>query len=90
MLAAFVHLEGIPSDFRAWPPVRQAPRLAATLAQHAVEARLYRTLATLRTDAQVGTLEEARFRGVPRDRFLAWCDSLGVDGLRTRPARWAE
>ena len=90
VLAAFVHLEGIPSDFRAWPPVRQAPRLAATLAQHAVEARLYRTLATLRTDAQVGTLEEARFRGVPRDRFLAWCDSLGVDGLRTRPARWAE
>jgi 5'-3' exonuclease len=88
LLAEFIHLEGIPSDFHAWPQVRQAPRLAATLAERGEEAKLYRTLATLRTDAQVGTLEEARFQGVPRDRFLAWCDALGVAGLRSRPQRW--
>jgi 5'-3' exonuclease len=88
LLAEFIHLEGIPSDPRSWPPVRQAPRLAATLEEHREEAKLYRTLATLRTDAPVGSLEEARFRGVPRERFLAWCDALGIDGLRTRPQRW--
>jgi 5'-3' exonuclease len=88
VLAEFIHLEGIPSDARAWPPVRRAAVLAATLEEHRADARLYRTLATLRTDAPIGTLEEARFRGVPRDRFLAWCETLGVDGLRTRPQRW--
>jgi len=88
LLAEFIHLEGIPPDPSSWPPVRQAPRLAATLEEHREDAKLYRTLATLRTDAPVGTLEETRFRGVPRDRFLAWCDALGVDGLRTRPQRW--
>jgi 5'-3' exonuclease len=88
LLAEFVHLEGIPPDARAWPPVRRAAVLAATLEEHREDARLYRTLATLRTDAPIGTLEEARFRGVPRDRFLAWCDALGVEGLRTRPQRW--
>jgi 5'-3' exonuclease len=88
LLAEFIHLEGIPSDPRSWPQVRQAPKLAATLAERKEEARLYRTLATLRTDAPVGSLEDARFRGVPRERFLAWCDALGVDGLRTRPQRW--
>jgi len=88
LLAEFVHLEGIPSDARAWPSVRRAAVLAATLEEHRADARLYRTLATLRTDAPIGTLDEARFRGVPRERFLAWCDALGVDGLRTRPRRW--
>jgi 5'-3' exonuclease len=88
LLAEFVHLEGIPPDARAWPAVRRATTLAATLEERRDDARLYRTLATLRTDAPIGTLDEARFRGVPRERFLAWCDSLGVDGLRTRPQRW--
>jgi 5'-3' exonuclease len=88
LLAEFIHLEGIPSDPRSWPQVRQAPKLAATLEERKEEAKLYRTLATLRTDAPVGSLEDARFRGVPRERFLAWCDAVGVDGLRTRPQRW--
>jgi 5'-3' exonuclease len=88
LLAEFIHLEGIPSDPRSWPQVRRAPKLAATLAERKEDARLYRTLATLRTDAPVGSLEDARFRGVPRERFLAWCDAVGVDGLRTRPQRW--
>jgi 5'-3' exonuclease len=88
LLAEFIHLEGIPSDPRQWPQVRQAPKLAATLEERKEEAKFYRTLATLRTDAPVGSLEDARFTGVPRERFLAWCDAIGVDGLRTRPQRW--
>jgi 5'-3' exonuclease len=89
VLAKFVHLEQIPADPAGWPPVRQASRLAATLEAHREEALLYRRLATLRTDAPIGTLEEARFGGVPRERFLALCDSLGTGELRNRPRRWA-
>ncbi len=67
----------------------QAPRLAATLEAQRADALLYRRLATLRTDAPIGTLEEARFLGVPRERFLALCDALGTGDLRQRPRRWA-
>ena len=70
-------------------PVRQASRLAATLEEHREDALLYRRLATLRTDAPIGTLEETRFAGVPRERFLALCDALGTGELRDRPRRWA-
>jgi 5'-3' exonuclease len=89
LLAKFIHLENIPADPGTWPAVRQAPRLAATLAEHRADALLYRRLATLRTDAPIGTLEETRFRGVPRERFLQFCESLGTTELRSRPARWA-
>jgi 5'-3' exonuclease len=89
LLAKFIHLEHIPPSPSAWPAVRQAPRLAATLEAHREDALLYRRLATLRTDAPIGTLEETRFLGVPRDRFLALCDALGTNDLRDRPRRWA-
>ncbi len=89
LLARYIHLEEIPADPAGWPPVRQAPRLAATLEAQRADALLYRRLATLRTDAPIGTLEEARFLGVPRERFLALCDALGTGDLRQRPRRWA-
>jgi 5'-3' exonuclease len=89
LLAKFIHLEHIPASPSAWPAVRQAPRLAATLEAHREDALLYRRLATLRTDAPIGSLEETRFLGVPRDRFLALCDALGTNDLRDRPRRWA-
>ena len=89
LLARFIHLEQIPANPSAWPAVREAPRLAATLEAHREDALLYRRLATLRTDAPIGTLEETRFLGVPRDRFLALCDALGTGDLRDRPRRWA-
>ena len=89
LLARFVHLEQIPADISTWPSVRQAPRLSATLEAHREDALLYRRLATLRTDAPIGTLEETRFLGVPRERFRALCDALGTDDLRGRPRRWA-
>jgi len=89
LLARFIHLEQIPADPAGWPPVRQAVRLAATLEAQREDALLYRRLATLRTDAPIGTLEEARFGGVPRERFLALCDALDFRELRERPRRWA-
>jgi len=88
LLARFVHLDEIPADPARWPAVRQAPRLAATLAERREDALLYRRLATLRTDAPITTLEETGFDGVPRGRFLELCDALGTDELRHRPTRW--
>ncbi|HYZ88302.1 MAG TPA: 5'-3' exonuclease H3TH domain-containing protein [Myxococcales bacterium] len=89
LLAKFIHLEGIPGDPRTWPAVRQAPRLAATLEAQRDDAILYRRLATLRTDAPIGSLEETEFKGVPRERFLAFCDAIGTTELRGRPNRWS-
>ena len=89
LLAKFIHLEQIPDDPGTWPAVRQAPRLAATLAEHRADALLYRRLATLRMDAPIGTLEETRFGGVPREHFLQFCEALGTNELRGRPTRWA-
>src|SRR5438094_8590373 len=66
LLAAFVHLEQIPDDFRRWPKaVRGAERLAATLAARRDDAMLYRTLTTLRTDVPLAeSLDELAWRGV--------------------------
>src|SRR2546423_9878226 len=84
VLAKFIHLEHIPGDPAAWPPVRQAPRLAATLKERRQDALLYRRLATLRTDAPIGTLEGTRFAGVPRERCLAFCAAPVAGELRAR------
>jgi hypothetical protein len=36
------------------------------------------------------SLDDLRFRGVPRGRFEAWCDAVGSNTLRTVPRRWAD
>lgn len=91
LLARYGHLEAIPADPGAWQvPVRGAPRLAATLAERAEDARLYRELATLVTDVPLPEdLEDLAFAGVPREPYLAWCEAVGTEELRTRPTRWA-
>jgi 5'-3' exonuclease len=89
LLAKFVHLEQIPASPSTWPAVRQALRLAATLDARREDALLYRRLATLRIDAPIGSLEETTFCGVPRERFLVFCDSVGASDLRSRPTRWS-
>jgi 5'-3' exonuclease len=92
LLARYGHLEAIPADPADWDvAVRGAARLAATLEERAEDAVLYRELATLVTDVPLAaSLDDLRFRGVPRARFLAWCDAVGVDTLRDRPSRWAD
>jgi 5'-3' exonuclease len=90
LLGAYPHLEDIPRYAHQWAVrPRGALQLAETLAAHLPEARLYRQLATLVTDAPVATtLDELRFRGVPRQRFIAWCDELGAGSIRDTPRRW--
>jgi hypothetical protein len=92
VLARFGTIEAIPNDPLDWDlPLRGAVRLAAVLRDHRQDAALYRTLATLRTDAAIdGELEDLEWRGVPRERFEAFCNELGFGRLRERPHRWQD
>jgi 5'-3' exonuclease len=90
VLRAFGPLESIPDDVQRWPrELRGRDRLAGVWAKQKSEAFLYRTLATLRLDAPVSTtLAELEHHGVPRERFLAWCDAVGARTLKERAPRW--
>jgi len=86
VLGRYPHLEDIPALAAAWEvPVRGAAALSASLAQHRDEARLFRTLATLRTDAEVAAgLDELRWRGPDAAGLRALEELLGGDGLAAR------
>jgi len=93
LLARCLHLESVPEDPAAWPAsIRGAARLARTLALEREAALLYRRLATLVTDVPLAeSLEDLRFRGLPRGRFEAWSEELGAPALLAAArslARW--
>ena len=92
LIGAYEHLEAIPEHAIDWKvKPRGALQLATTLAERREEAYLYRKLATLVETAPVSdTLEELRFRGVPRAEFEDWCRAVGSTTLATAPRRWAE
>ena len=92
LIGAYGHLEAIPDDPSRWTvKPRGALQLAATLAARREEALFYRTLATLiETVPLAESLDDLRFRGVPRARFEAWCDAVGANTLRTTPKRWVD
>ena len=90
LIGAYERIEQIPADVSQWSvKPRGAPQLAATLVEHRDDALLYRKLATLvETVPLTETLEDLKFKGVPRERFERWCDELGVQRLKTVPKRW--
>ena len=90
LLGAYQHLERIPRHVLQWTvKPRGALQLADTLAQHMPEALLYRQLATLvETVPLQESLDDLRFRGVPRAKFEAFCDLVGATSLRTAPRHW--
>jgi 5'-3' exonuclease len=90
LLGAYEHIEQIPAYAHDWKvKPRGALRLATTLAAERDKALLYRKLATLVEAVPLTeSLDDLRFRGVPRARFEAWCDELGVQTLRTVPRVW--
>jgi 5'-3' exonuclease len=94
VLARFGHLEQIPESVLDWElDVRNATRLSATLGERGAEALLYRRLATLNADADIGvtpTLDDLEWQGVPRARFLELCNEFGFDTVRERVHRWQE
>ena len=65
LLARYGHIEAIPDDPRAWDVagVRGTERLAVTLTTGRKVAALFKDLATLRTDADVGTVDDWEWRG---------------------------
>ncbi len=92
VLARYGRLDRIPLDPTAWEEVkvRGAARLGAALQEHLEEARLYRTLATLRRDVPLAeSISDLEWRGAHRDSYLALCEELGFTALRDRPHRWA-
>jgi 5'-3' exonuclease len=94
VLSAFGHLEGIPPSVLDWElDVRGASRLSTTLNDRRDEAILYRTLAILKRDSDLGattrTLDDLEWGGVPREAFIGLCDELGFDTVRERVHRWA-
>jgi 5'-3' exonuclease len=86
VLGRWAHLESIPADAAAWQvPVRGAAALAASLEAHREEARLFRTLATLRADVPLAEgLDELRWRGPDAAALAAASEALGDPGLAAR------
>jgi 5'-3' exonuclease len=85
LLQRYLHIEAIPDDGRTWdvPGLRGADRLAATLTAGREVAALFKVLATLRTDADVGTVDDWRWRE-PTEQFADWCERLGAPRLLSR------
>jgi 5'-3' exonuclease len=89
VLARYEHIDAIPDDARAWDVVvRGAPKLAAALIDGRKEVELFRTLAKLRDDAPVGTVDEWRWEG-PTAEFEAWADRVGAPDLLARARKAA-
>ena len=92
VLARFHRLEMIPADPDEWGvTVRSAAKLATTLQEQQEEVYLYRELTTLRLDVPFSeTLEDLKWRGVPRQKFEAFCSKLGFDPSAIRVDRWMD
>ncbi len=92
LLRVYGHLEEIPREGEWKATVRGVPRLQESLRARFDDALLYKKLATLVTDVPLTeSLEDLRFRGVPRAPFAAWCTKVGArEGFAERIARWAD
>jgi 5'-3' exonuclease len=87
VLAHYEHLDAIPDDASKWEvDVRGAPKLAATLAGARPAAELFLHLATLRTDADVGTVDEWEWNGATPE-LVPLAKRLGADALVVRCER---
>ncbi len=90
VLARYEHLEQIPANAGDWDmDVRGAAKLATTLVAQRDLAMLFRDLATLRTDAPVGKVDDWRWRG-PAPALEDWAERLGSPGIAERARRLAE
>ncbi len=94
VLARFGSLEAVLRKASRWEigGLRNAAGLAATLVEQWDAALLYRELARLRTDVPIAETDpdELRWQGAPRERWLAFCDEVGLQRLRDRPHRWRD
>ncbi|MEO6124094.1 MAG: 5'-3' exonuclease H3TH domain-containing protein [Ilumatobacteraceae bacterium] len=91
VLARYGHIENIPADVRDWTDlhVRGAAGLAATLQENMTNALLFREIATVVTDLDVGTVDSWRWTG-PTKEFATVAESLGARHLYDRAVRMAD
>lgn len=90
LLAHYHALDAIPDDPSTWAvPVRGAAALAGQLRALREAARLYRTLATLRTDVPLAeSLDDLAWRGADPDTLPAFCTRIGDAQFAARVQRW--
>jgi 5'-3' exonuclease len=82
VLTVWKHIDAIPDDPAAWnvPGLRGIDRLALSLREARAEAKLYRTLATLRVDCPIPCdVEALRWRGPDLPALDAMCAELGLE-----------
>ena len=91
VLGVYERLEAIPPEAAAWRvPVRGAPALAASLAEHCAEALLFRQLATLRSDVPLAeSLDDLRWRGPDVAALTALAATWRDDAIVERALRFA-
>jgi 5'-3' exonuclease len=82
VLARYGHIEDIPPAAGQWdvPGLRGAAKLSATLQAQLSDALLFRQIATVDTDVDVGTVDDWQWRG-PTGDFASVADELGAPDL---------
>lgn len=83
LLARYGHVERIPTDHEDWDVgVRGAASIARALRDHAADVVLWKRLATLVTDVDLGCdLDDLRFEGPDRDALDAFAAAVGSQQL---------
>ena len=91
VLARYGHIEGIPRDSHDWDvDIRSASKLALTLHHQLADALLFRTIATIATDAPtVTSVDELRWTG-PTPELAHLAAELDADRLVDRADRLAQ
>jgi len=88
VLARYGHIEDIPAAAGQWdvPGLRGAAKLSATLQAQLDDALLFRRIATVDTDLDVGTVDDWRWRGPTAD-LAAVAEELGAPDLLAQATR---
>ncbi len=90
VLAKFGSIEAIPPSSVDWglPGLRGAEKLAVTLRDQRELALLFRRIATVERDVEVGAVDDWRWIG-PTPEFEAWAERLGAPDLWRRASALA-
>jgi 5'-3' exonuclease len=84
VLAKYGTIDNIPDNHEQWisdgVTVRGAEKLAKTLRTNRIDAQLFKTLATLVSDVEVGETSDWKWSG-PTERFEAVCKRFGCEHL---------
>lgn len=90
VLSSYTYLENIPHAPGQWdvPGVRGAARLAGNLAENYENAKLFKVLATLVTDLELGSVDDWIWTG-PTSDLADWCDRLDAPDVLRKATRLA-